>query len=84
VPGRLPGSRAALARVLRDARLVVSAGRYPAAEARRVVPDITASLVEVPPGVDIEWFRPGSRRPSAGRRATWLGLPADGPVGGPA
>ena len=52
MPGRLPGSRAALARVLRGARLVVSAGRYPAAEARRVVPDLTASLVEIPPGVD--------------------------------
>src|SRR6202042_3434194 len=52
VPGRLPGSRAALGRVLRGARLVVSAGSYPAAEARRVVPDLTASLVEGPPGVD--------------------------------
>jgi phosphatidylinositol alpha-1,6-mannosyltransferase len=30
VPGRLPGSRAALARVLRQAELIVSAGRYPA------------------------------------------------------
>ena len=52
MPGRLPGSRAALARVLRQARLVVSAGSYPAAEARRVVPDLAASLVEIPPGVD--------------------------------
>ncbi len=38
VPGRLPGARAALARVLVGARLVVSAGGYPAAEARRAAP----------------------------------------------
>ena len=34
VPGRLPGSRSLLGRVLRGARLVVAAGGYPAAEAR--------------------------------------------------
>ena len=79
VPGRLPGSRAALARVLRDARLIVSAGRYPADEARRVVPDLTASLVEIPPGVDIGGIVPlkaAERR--AARRG--LGLPAEGPL----
>jgi phosphatidylinositol alpha-1,6-mannosyltransferase len=79
VPGRLPGSRAALARVLRGARLVVSAGSYPAAEARRVVPDLTASLVEIPPGVDagaIVPLRAAERR--AARAA--LGLPVQGPL----
>ena len=35
VPGRLPGSRQALSRVLRNAALVVSAGGYPAAEGAR-------------------------------------------------
>jgi phosphatidylinositol alpha-1,6-mannosyltransferase len=79
VPGRVPGSRAALARVLRGARLIVSAGRYPAAEARRVVPDLTASLVEVPPGVDISDIVPLK---AAERRAarTRLGLPLSGPL----
>ncbi|HEX4126497.1 MAG TPA: glycosyltransferase family 4 protein, partial [Acidimicrobiales bacterium] len=79
VPGRLPGSRAALARVLRQAELIVSAGRYPAAEARRVVPDLTASLVEVPPGVDLGDIVPLK---AAERRAarTRLGLPATGPL----
>ena len=79
VPGRLPGSRAALTRVLRDARLIVSAGRYPAAEARRVVPDFAGSLVEIPPGVDVSDIVPLK---AAERRAarTRLGLPAEGPL----
>ena len=79
VPGRLPGSRTALARVLRDARLIVSAGRYPAAEARRVVPDYGGSLVEIPPGVDVGGIVPLK---AAERRAarTRLGLPAEGPL----
>ena len=79
VPARLPGSRAALARVLRDARLIVSAGRYPAAEARRVVPDCAGSLVEIPPGVDVSGIVPLK---AAERRAarTRLGLPAEGPL----
>jgi phosphatidylinositol alpha-1,6-mannosyltransferase len=79
VPGRLPGSRTALARVLRDARLIVSAGRYPAAEARRVVPDFEGALVEIPPGVDVGGIVPLK---AAERRAarTGLGLPAEGPL----
>jgi len=79
VPGRLPGSRTALARVLRDARLIVSAGRYPAAEARRVVPDFDGTLVEIPPGVDVGGIVPLK---AAERRTarTGLGLPAEGPL----
>jgi phosphatidyl-myo-inositol dimannoside synthase len=79
VPGRLPGSRSALARVLRDARLVVSAGRYPAAEARRAAPGIADRVVEVPPGVDVSAITP---RKAAERRAARvrLGLPAQGPL----
>jgi phosphatidylinositol alpha-1,6-mannosyltransferase len=57
VPGRVPGPRHALARVLRGASLVVAAGGYPADEAehaaRRGLP-----VVLVPPGVDVERFRP--------------------------
>lgn len=57
VPGRLPVSRQLLARVLRGARHVVAAGGYPAAEAERAAGrplDVTV----VPPGVDVERFRP--------------------------
>jgi phosphatidyl-myo-inositol dimannoside synthase len=79
VPGRVPGSRAALARVLRQATLVVSAGRYPAAEARRVVPDLTASLVEVPPGVDVSDIV-ALKAPERRAARTRLGLPATGPL----
>ncbi len=79
VPGRFPGSRAALGRVLRGARLVVSAGRYPAAEARRAAPGLTAPLVEIPPGVDagaIVPFKAPERRAARAR----LGLPTRGPL----
>src|ERR1700722_1037898 len=54
VPGRVPGPRAALARALRGAAVVISAGSYPAAEARRAAGAIDAAVVEVPPGLDTE------------------------------
>lgn len=57
VPGRLPVSRQVLARVLRRARHAVAAGGYPAAEAERAAGRPLAVTV-VPPGVDIERFRP--------------------------
>lgn len=57
VPGRLPGSRQALAHVLRRARHVVAAGGYPAAEARRAA-GRDLPITVVPPGVDTERFRP--------------------------
>jgi phosphatidylinositol alpha-1,6-mannosyltransferase len=79
VPGRLPVGRSALGAVLRRARLVVAAGRYPAAEARRAAPGMTATVVEVPPGVDLERFRPLSADERAKARAGW-GLPVDGPL----
>lgn len=57
VPGRVPGPRSALSRVLRGAQIVVAAGGYPADEAehaaRRGLP-----VVLVPPGVDVERFAP--------------------------
>jgi phosphatidylinositol alpha-1,6-mannosyltransferase len=79
VPGRLPGARAALARVLRDASIVVSAGRYPATEGRRVVPDTATRFVEIPPGVDTTAVAPlkASERRAARAR---LGLPTAGPL----
>jgi phosphatidylinositol alpha-1,6-mannosyltransferase len=57
VPGRLPGSRQLLARVLRHARHVVAAGGYPAAEAERAA-GRSLPITVVPPGVDVERFRP--------------------------
>ncbi|MFM8867146.1 MAG: glycosyltransferase family 4 protein [Ilumatobacteraceae bacterium] len=57
VPGRLPGSRALLARVLRGARHVIAAGGYPAAEARRAVRS-PLDVTVIPPGVDTARFQP--------------------------
>jgi phosphatidylinositol alpha-1,6-mannosyltransferase len=79
VPGRLPGARAVLARVLRDASIVVSAGRYPAAEGRRVVPDLAAPLVEIPPGVDTGAVAP-LKAPERRVARTRLGLPTSAPL----
>ena len=80
VPGRLPVSRSALAHVVRHAALVVSAGGYPAAEARRAVRSRgMPPVVEVPPGVDLERFVPLDDEERARARAD-LGLPARGPL----
>jgi phosphatidyl-myo-inositol dimannoside synthase len=57
VPGRLPGSRQLGARVLRGAAGIVAAGRYPARQAEQVVGGTLRGVV-VPPGVDVERFRP--------------------------
>ena len=57
VPGRLPGSRQALAHVLRGATQIFASGRYPAAEARRAASRELA-IVQIPPGVDTQRFHP--------------------------
>jgi len=57
VPGRLPGSRQLGARVLRGAAGVVAAGRYPAREAERAAGGALRGVI-VPPGVDVDRFRP--------------------------
>ena len=76
VPGRLPGTRRLLGHVLRHAAHVVAAGGYPAAEGRRVAGSRMPPVTVVPPGVDLERFRPLSpaERAAARRR---LGLPDD-------
>jgi phosphatidylinositol alpha-1,6-mannosyltransferase len=79
VPGRLPGARQALARVLDGASLVIAAGEYPAAEARRAAPRLTAPIVEVPPGVDVAAIAPFKAAERRALRAR-LGLPAQGPL----
>jgi phosphatidyl-myo-inositol dimannoside synthase len=78
VPARLPGSRDVLARVLAGATGIVAAGRYPAAEARRLLGATPVDILEVPPGVDVERFRPidGDARAAVRRRF-------DIPVGAP-
>jgi phosphatidylinositol alpha-1,6-mannosyltransferase len=57
VPGRLPGSRQLGGRVLRGAAGVIAAGCYPAREAERAAGGALRGVV-VPPGVDVERFRP--------------------------
>ena len=76
VPGRLPGSRAMMRRVLRGAEHVVAGGGYPASEALRLAgTDLPITLV--PPGVDPQRFRPIDADARARARAT-AGLPVDG------
>ena len=57
VPGRLPGSRQALARVLNNAVGVISAGEYALAEAERAAGRSLDAAV-IPPGVDTGRFLP--------------------------
>jgi phosphatidylinositol alpha-1,6-mannosyltransferase len=78
VPGRLPGSRKLLARVLTGASLLIAGGGYPEAEARRVAGDLPP-IVQVPPGVDTTRFVPLPAIERASTRAR-LGLPGTGPL----
>jgi phosphatidyl-myo-inositol dimannoside synthase len=75
VPGRVPGGSAVLGRVLRQARLVVAAGGYPAAEAERAA-GRSLPVVVVPPGVDADRFQPLNDAARVGARVA-LGLPPD-------
>ncbi|MHB1507996.1 MAG: glycosyltransferase family 4 protein [Acidimicrobiales bacterium] len=77
VPARLPLARNLLISVLRPAEAVVAFGGYPAAEARRVLPRSQPHIVVVPPGVDIDRFRPLSPEERKAARVR-LGLPVDG------
>lgn len=90
VPGRLPVSQQLLGRVLKQASLVISAGGYPEAEARRALRQNKAAegggeqgtfppSVQIPPGVDTEVFKPLPQIERAAARAR-LRLPASGPL----
>jgi phosphatidylinositol alpha-1,6-mannosyltransferase len=57
VPGRLPGTRALAQRALSTAVGIVAAGQYPAAEAGHAL-GVPVPGIVVPPGVDVERFRP--------------------------
>jgi len=78
IPGRLPGARSLLGRVLRGAELVVAAGGYPAAEGVRAAGQALPTVV-VPPGVDVDRFHPLTEpeRLAARRR---LGIEPDAAV----
>jgi phosphatidylinositol alpha-1,6-mannosyltransferase len=78
VPGRFPGSRHLGRRALRSAAGVVAAGHYPAREAARAAGRPLSGIV-VPPGVDVDRFRPLD---VDARRATrrHFGLDADRPL----
>ena len=79
IPARLPLARSAARRVLRDAAVLVCAGGYPEAEARRATGGTLPFVVRIPPGVDAARYvpiDPGARAATRGR----LGLPAHGPL----
>ena len=80
VPGRLPGSRALLRRVLDGAAGVLAAGTYPAEEAARAAGRPLPGLV-IPPGVDVDRFRPQIDDPAT-RSVTRkrFGLPEAAPL----
>ena len=76
VPGRLPGGRQVLGRVLRGAVEVIAAGGYPAAEGERAA-GRRLPVTIVPPGVDPQRFLPLGAEARAKARALF-DLPADG------
>jgi phosphatidylinositol alpha-1,6-mannosyltransferase len=78
VPGRIPGTRQLLGKVLRGAKLVIAAGGYPAAEAERAAGRELRTVI-IPPGVDTERFTPLTPEAISAARAR-LGLPTEGPL----
>lgn len=78
VPGRLPIVGRKLGAVLRGAQIVISAGGYPAAEARRCAGSDLPTVI-IPPGVDPQRFAP--LEPDDRRLARIaLGLDPDAPI----
>ena len=78
IPGRLPGLRPLLRRVLGSAAGVVAAGGYPALESERALGRPLAAFV-IPPGVDTERFSPMDDWDRARGRGR-LGLRPDSPT----
>lgn len=77
IPARIPGSKQALRRVLKNASFVISAGDYALAEAERCAGQSLKSVV-IPPGVDTNRFVPHVGDARAAARAHF-GI-ADGDV----
>ncbi len=76
VPARLPGGRALLGEVFVGAEHVIASGGYVAAEVERLAgPALPVTVV--PPGVDVERFRPLDAGQRAEARAGF-GLPSEG------
>ena len=78
IPGRLPGVRRLLRQVLDSAAGVIAAGGYPALECERALGRRLPAFV-IPPGVDIERFRPASRHERTLQRSR-LGLRPEAPT----
>ena len=78
IPGRLPGVRRLLRNVLDSAAGVIAAGGYPALECERALGRHLPAFV-IPPGVDIERFRPASRS-ERGLLRSRLGLRPEAPT----
>lgn len=78
IPGRLPGTRQLLRRVLAGASGVIAAGNYPATECERALGDSPQTFV-IPPGVDTGRFRPIDESERAAVRDR-LGLRPDAPT----
>ncbi len=74
VPGRLPGAKQLLARVLDGATHVIAAGGYPLAEAERCVGRSLSATV-IPPGVDTDGFHPVASLEERNAIRARLGLP---------
>lgn len=68
VPGRVPGPRQVLSRVLRGAEIVIAAGGYPADEGERAAKQ-GLPIAVVPPGVDTDRFVPLAPEERAAVRA---------------
>ena len=75
VPGRVPGPRHALARVLRGADLVIAAGGYPADEGERAANQVLPVVI-VPPGVDVQRFVPLVEKARLAARAQFGASPS--------
>lgn len=79
VLGRLPLGGAVMGRVIAGSRHIVAAGNYPAAECRRLAGDRTPPITVIPPGVDVDRFRPLDHATRHEVRAGF-GLPEAGPL----
>ena len=79
IPGRVPGLRQLLNRVLSNADAIIAAGGYPAQEAARSLRRALPPCTIIPPGVDVTRFTPLTADQKRTARAR-LGLSSNGPL----